>query len=182
MPPACPVTEGMINSYGEPRAKLLSQLPAEAVGSIDKMLMVHWLLKGQGKKMFIPCHECRAGRRCRGRPHSQTVQVDVEKVHAVATHGRSPVGRQCWLPGDPPYASLCGFTCACQAWPGEEERLSMQFSLGGWAMVLSPEGRVNSHSTVSLVLKGWLLAKMETVSDAIFPKLCLVSGNILKVP
>lgn len=58
----------------------------------------------------------------------------------------------------------------------------MQFSLGGWVMVLSPEGRVNSHSTVSLMLKGWLLAKMETVSDAIFPKLYLVSGSVLKVP
>lgn len=130
--------------------------------------------------MLIPCHECRAGR-CHGRPYLQTVQVDVE-VYAVATHGRSRVGRQCWLPGDPPCASLRGFTCACQAWPGEEGRLSMQFSLGGWVMALSPEGRVNSHSTVSLVLKGWLLAKMETVSDAIFPKLYLVLGSTLKVP
>ena len=58
----------------------------------------------------------------------------------------------------------------------------MQFLLGGWVMVLSPEGRVNSHSAVSLVLKGWLLAKMETVSDAIVPKLYLVAGSTLKVP
>lgn len=50
MLPACPVTEGMINWYEEPRTKLLFQPPAEAVGSVDKMLMVHSLLKGQRKR------------------------------------------------------------------------------------------------------------------------------------
>lgn len=49
MPPACPVTGGMLKWSGEPRAKLLFQPPAEAAGSTDKMLMIHSLLKGQGK-------------------------------------------------------------------------------------------------------------------------------------